>query len=139
MKKNKRLSLSRIVDLFLNILLIFIILGLLSSIVSKIAFNKNSIFGFQLLHVVSGSMEPTIMTNEIVLGRITDGTDVKVNDVVTYKRDDGELIIHRVIDIYEKRGVVYYVFKGDNNQKQDEKPVTDKQLMYKVIWFRNII
>ena len=117
----------------------FIILGLLSSIVSKIAFNKNSIFGFQLLHVVSGSMEPTIMTNEIVLGRITDGTDVKVNDVVTYKRDDGELIIHRVIDIYEKRGVVYYVFKGDNNQKQDEKPVKDKQLMYKVIWFRNII
>ena len=54
--------------------------------------------GRQSLTVMSGSMEPTIDTGDVVVAKPIAPMDARVGDVVTYKEPHGEgrLITHRV-------------------------------------------
>jgi signal peptidase len=69
-------------------------------------------FGYGVSVVLSGSMEPYLSVNDLVLIRETD--DVKVGDVVVYE-SEGNLIIHRII---EKNGDEI-VTQGDANSVAD--------------------
>lgn len=70
-------------------------------------------FGYGVSVVLSGSMEPTLSVDDLVLIRQTQ--DVQVGDVIVYQRS-GELIIHRVI---EADGDTL-VTQGDANNAADE-------------------
>ncbi len=84
------------------ILVISIVLG-----ISLYYFNAASIsgnrlpmpFGYGASIVVSGSMEPEISVNDLVIVKETEGIeDISVGDVVVYESGD-ILVIHEVIDI----------------------------------------
>lgn len=49
-----------------------------------------------------------------------DPQDVQIGDVIIFTADRPYPIIHRVIDIYKKDGVIYYQTKGDHNTIQIE-------------------
>ena len=127
---------SKIGHTLLNILLVVSLLCALSIGVTSITSRKPSVFGFRVLNIMSASMEPTIMTDQLVLGKVTDGSEIVIGDIVAYRESDGlrRTIIHRVIDIYENDGVTYYVFQGDNNQIPDD-PITADMFLYKIIWY----
>ena len=60
--------------------------------------------------------------------------NISVGDIIVFnnlKKKD-HTIIHRVIEIEEIDGVIYYTSKGDNNWISDE-PITIKQIKYKVL------
>ena len=62
-----------------------------------------SVMGYSLFRVITGSMEPTIPVNAVIVCRSTDIRDVAVGDVVVFRLADlsGEKIItHRVSDIH---------------------------------------
>lgn len=83
-----------------------------------------NIFGYTFFIVASGSMSGTLDINDMVIIKITD--DIKVNDIVTYMKDD-YFITHRVIDIDDKNAIT----KGDVNNTEDE-PIEKKDIIGKV-------
>lgn len=70
------------------------------------------VFGFALLTVVSGSMQPAIDIGDLIV--IRQQKEYDVNDIVTY--DNGRsLVTHRLISIEGSSGTV----KGDANNVAD--------------------
>ena len=84
-----------------------------------------NVFGYTYFVVATGSMSGTIEVDDIIFVKITD--DVKINDVVTFKNKDGDIITHRLI---EKKGS-QYVTKGDVNNVVDEA-ITKNQIIGRV-------
>ena len=85
-------------------------------------FNKDVGLGFFKMGnavVVSESMSPNLEINDFIVYRQTAIEELKVGDVVVYKRpiEEGQmLIVHRLQSITDG----YAVTKGDNNQISDE-------------------
>lgn len=67
------------------------------------------------LAIIKGmSMYPLLHENEIVI--IVPHNDINLGDVIVFKNDRNEYVIHRVIAIVVcKNGESVYVTKGDNN------------------------
>jgi signal peptidase I len=74
-------------------------------------------FGLRDLTVLSGSMEPTISTGDVVVERQISPLDARLGDVVSFKdpEDASILITHRVQSMVVDDGVVSFVTKGDAN------------------------
>jgi len=96
-----------------NILLLLLLVFLLYVNISYY------IFGQVTLAVVNGrSMYPLLHSGDIVI--ILPFKDIKLGDVIIFKNDADELVIHRVIAILEcDNGSKLYVTKGDNNPLND--------------------
>lgn len=118
----------RIIDVLLIIIIAITCVYFGSGIINK-DMTKASVFGYKLIYVASGSMEPTIMTGEIIICRIIDADDVEIGDICTYVLN-GKTIVHRVVDITTEGN---FIFKGDNNREPDIYPVKAKQIRAKVI------
>jgi signal peptidase len=74
-------------------------------------------FGLRELTVLSGSMEPTIHTGDVVVERQVSPLDVRLGDVVSFQdpEDASILITHRVQSMVVHDDVVSFVTKGDAN------------------------
>lgn len=88
--------------------------------------------------ILSGSMEPTIMTGDAIIIRRASVDNLKVGDIVTYKSYDpsryGIMITHRIIDINNEDGTTAYVTKGDSKSNtRDPLLVKPEQVYGKVV------
>ena len=74
-------------------------------------------FGLRDLTVLSGSMEPTFSTGDVVVEREISPLDARLGDIVSFKdpEDASILITHRVQSMVVHNGVVSFVTKGDAN------------------------
>ena len=100
--------------------------------VSGIVTGRASVLGYRIFFVMSGSMEPTIRTHQFLVGRVTDGGDVEIGDIVAYRKRDGitgKMVIHRVIGFDTDDKVI---LQGDNNTMPDP-PVEADRVLYKII------
>lgn len=92
---------------------------------------------FFIVEVISGSMEPAIMTGERVLAVKTKAEDCKVGDIVVYDVSKDIRIIHRVtstgISILNGEHYAYVTTKGDANEYSDTIMVTDTHNLKKVV------
>lgn len=91
-------------------------------------------FGYRPVYILTGSMEPYMMTNGVCLTQKVDSMeDIAVGDVVTFHipGDNGKTlnITHRIISI--DNGIVNT--KGDNNSVSDDLPLTIDNIDAKVI------
>ena len=83
----------------------------------------------------TNSMDPIIdsTANGIEIP-VTEETELKVGDIVSYKANWNEnLVSHRIIEINEDEDGTYYILKGDNNSTQDPNKVRKEQIQYKLI------
>ena len=113
----------KIIKKFLKTLIIIIlILILIFVIVSKFIYKASLVKfgGIGALIVLTGSMEPTILPNEMII--IKEQEEYKENDVITFRDKFGMLITHRIIGINEENAIT----KGDNNNGPDEIISKDK-------------
>ena len=112
MSRVKKIS-KYIVDFLTAVVFCFLIMIIVSK-VSMLFSGKQyfEIFGYSVFTVATGSMEPTISQNDIVIVKKTN--DIKVNDIVTYEKD-GNYITHRVISMSDDT----LVTKGDANNTND--------------------
>lgn len=107
----------KILKIVIDMLTLFVFLILLLIIVSKVKMifsgkNYFDFFGYSVFNVATGSMEPTLKQNDIILVKKCD--DYVVDDIVTFE-SDGAYITHRIIT---KRGNDI-VTKGDANNTKD--------------------
>lgn len=89
---------------------------------------------YRILTVLSGSMEPAIKIGSAVI--IKPESDYKVGDVITF----GEMsktktpTTHRIAEITTENNTKYFITKGDANTGADQKKITQKQIIGKVIF-----
>jgi len=85
-----------------------------------------SVFGFSPVYVLSGSMEPTFSTGDMII--IHPQREYRPGDVVTF-RSEGELVTHRIIS-ESKEG---FTVKGDANNVRDEEKVREQDIQGKLV------
>lgn len=77
--------------------------------------------------VVSGSMIPTIKIGDMIIIKKTDPAEIKIGDIIQFKRDKIR-VIHRVVDIGQQGSKTGFVTKGDNNSSADSDLVLPEQV-----------
>lgn len=87
------------------------------------------------LHIVGGSMEPSIHLGDIIT--IDPNKNPQEGDVITFEVDQ-HTVTHRVIRRWvstDPHGVIHSMFqtKGDANRTADEWTLTDNQVLGKVV------
>lgn len=105
------------------IILFFIIFNITLMIESYINPNElPSFLGVKSFVIVSESMEPTIMTNDVIFITNTSKENLEVGDIISFKTGN-YINTHRIVRIEEKNGEEVYITKGDNNNSEDRTPV----------------
>ena len=88
-----------------------------------------SLFGIRVFRIGSGSMEPYLKVNDLVI--IKKQKDYNKNDVITYK-EDGQYITHRIVEIEGEN----ITTKGDSNNTNDPSFTKDKIVGKEIFKFR---
>ena len=78
------------------------------------------------LIVISGSMEPSIMTGDLLIDTANDPADLRVGDVASITSAvTGRIVTHRVVEVRETEpGTWEVTMKGDGNDVVDSEPYT---------------
>lgn len=88
--------------------------------------------GYSPLIVLTGSMEPNIMSGDLIVVKQIEGNDVKVGDVIAFFDPDGNgtsILTHRVIEIIDEDGQLSFRTQGDANNAADNSPVSADKLV----------
>lgn len=88
--------------------------------------------GYYPMIVLSGSMEDTIMTGDLIIGKSADITEVKEGDIISFY-DGSSVVTHRVVKIDTVDGEIQLTTRGDANNTDDAKKVTKATLIGKYI------
>ncbi|MDA1061261.1 MAG: signal peptidase I [bacterium] len=109
--------------------LVLILAGFFSGIVFLT--NNNLITGYKVLMVQSGSMEPTIMTGDVIV--VKKSQEYSVGDVISFTDDHSRKVTHRIASVSPDlvRG---FVTKGDANRTEDNAVVPLISIIGKVIY-----
>lgn len=94
-----------------------------------ISSNFNLFGNYRPFLVQSGSMEPAIMTGDVIV--IQNKGTYLINDVVTFENNAGRVVTHRIVTV-ESGQEKKYSTKGDANRTGDEDIITDKQILGRV-------
>lgn len=102
---------------------------LLSVIGTCLPVTVPQLMGYQVYHVVSGSMEPEILVGSIVYVQSTDPQSIAENDIIAFQSEEA-VITHRVVKNKTVEGA--FTTKGDANEKEDMNDVPYGSLIGKV-------
>lgn len=120
----------QILTISVTAILLFIVLTLL---ISKFTGKVPSFFGYSYMKVISGSMEPEIPVNSFIIVKRINASNIKVNDIISfYSRDPGILgkpNTHRVVDIENISGKIYFTTRGEANFKNDDLKVSEDDVI----------
>ena len=130
----------------LNVLstVLFIVIALITVflLIQRMSGSSPELFGYRFLRVATDSMEPEIMTGDVILVKNTPASELKEGDNVTYVSESGELagemITHKLISdpvAAENGGVTTYALQA-HGINGDDAPVeyfSDSQLVGKVV------
>jgi len=89
---------------------------------------------YRLLVVKSGSMEPAIKMGSLVV--IKPQNDYKIGDIITFGpfSKNHPPTTHRIHDIKITGGSSFYITKGDANNAPDQREISQKDIIGKVIF-----
>ena len=92
-----------------------------------------SVFGYQVLRVLTSSMEPAIVGNTCIITKKVSTEELKVGDIITFISEDpaiyGYYNTHRIHEIIEEDGERKFVTKGDNSFEIDLYPVSESKVV----------
>ena len=90
-----------------------------------------TIGGYAPLIVLTGSMEPEIMSGDLIIVKQIEVGDVQVGDVIAFFDPDGNgtsIVTHRVVEIVDEEGLSFRT-RGDANNTDDRLPVPGSDLV----------
>ena len=94
---------------------------------------------FNAYVVLTGSMVPEIMVNDVVVTKKVEAPKLKIGDIITFissdKRFSGYIITHRIMQVFvdSTSGEYSYETKGDSNNTVDFTHAKDSNVIGKVI------
>ena len=107
-----------------SIFVLFLVFVLLINILSML---NVSVFKIRLYKVGSGSMEPILKVNDIIL--VKENDEYQPNDIVTFIDEQKMVVTHRIIIINDEE----IITKGDANNDED-KPIKKEMIIGKMIF-----
>ncbi len=112
--KNSRIEFMKKTGKILENLIVFIAVAVVMFLLATMLLPK---FGYGLIVIKSGSMEPTIKTGSITV--IKKQADYEKGDIITFVKTGREMVTHRITQVMETESEVAYKTKGDNNNAED--------------------
>lgn len=124
-------KIKNITKIIVNILCVILFLILALVIYAKVVVTISddihaNYFGYRILEVASGSMQPTLDLNDVLLVKVNE-KDLKQDDIIAYKTEES-IITHRIVMINNDDLIV----KGDANNTVDS-PIKKDQVIGKVV------
>lgn len=125
----KRTGIFRVLNIIKNVICWTLIVCLVSTLIiflmARTSGESPSVFGYSILRVSSGSMEPELIVGDVIIDKkIEDYSDIKKGDVVTFKGAgnlSGMLVTHKVIKApYYENGELMIQTRGIANEIADE-------------------
>ena len=118
------------------IIILLLVVGFTGIILYKA--NKNpdkvpDIFGIKPFIVLSGSMETSIYTGDLVFVKVVDTNELKPNDIIAFRNEENTVTTHRIVEIVKENGKTKFRTKGDNNESEDNLLVTSEKIEGKYI------
>lgn len=120
----KKFDKSKILNIVVTCIVVLLVLNLIATKSDKMF----KLIGFRSYTVLSGSMEPKFYPGDMVITQHKDKVDIKVNDIVTYKDNEGVIITHRIIEETDEG----YITKGDNNNVNDADILKEENIIGEV-------
>lgn len=97
---------------------------------------NNSVFGFRLFTVATGSMKGVYNVNDVIAVKDFDNKKLKVGDDIAFIGNRGglenKLVTHRIIKIEEDSNGRIFTTKGVKNSVEDPS-ITESQILGKVV------
>lgn len=135
--------LSKVLNVLSIIILVLAVVILASTVLTKSG-GIPSVGGYSFMRVLTGSMEPNIPTDSIIIIERMDGdksdklSKLQVGDVISFYSTRPELegapTTHRIVEISDVNGEATYVTKGDANVLADADSCTKDRIIGKVVW-----
>jgi signal peptidase I len=91
-----------------------------------------SVGGYFPMIVLTDSMFPDIKSGDLIICHTIDAGDVKEKDVISFFDPAGNgssVVTHRVVEIVNKDGKLFFRTKGDNNNTDDKDLVPAENLV----------
>ena len=118
-----------------TIFFIILILYVVFICVQRLSVN-NTVFGFRLFTVATGSMKGVYNVNDVIAVKDFDNKKLKVGDDIAFVGNRGglenKLVTHRIIKIEEESNGRIFTTKGVKNSVEDPS-ITESQILGKVV------
>ena len=118
------------------------VLVLLTVVLTKSGDVPN-ILGYSVFRVMTGSMEPAIETDSLIVVKRVEPSEIKIGDVISFFSQDpahgGAVNTHRVTAIEQNGEEWNFVTKGDANQLEDKYVTSSKDLIGKVVYVSHVM
>ena len=119
-KDNKTLKL--LSNILFTVFMIVIVFLIFITAQSRLTGMEPSLFGNRLYVVDSGSMEPALKINSLIIVNEKSPDQINTGDILTYYGADSVTrVTHRVIEIGTNND--YFITQGDANNVEDAMPV----------------
>lgn len=120
------------------IALILVSVFVLVSVVLTPAGQVPQVLGCSVFRVMTGSMEPEIPENSLLVVKKTPPEDIAPGDVISFFSPDpmleGAVNTHRVVRIEKESGRIRFITKGDANVIEDTYPTDASALVGRVVF-----
>lgn len=113
----------------MTVVMLMVLLGNFYLLLAKSVFNDPAptVFGYSYAVVISGSMQPAIQVNDLIVTHSR--AEYDVGDVITYL-SNGDLVTHRIVNTENGR----YTTRGDFNNAPDPNRVSHGEIVGKVVF-----
>ena len=81
--------------------------------------------------ILSNSMSPLFCKGDVVIyNKITEEElkNIAEGTIIVYSKES-QIVVHRVINVYQKNNEYYFITKGDANNAKDGDPVNQKEVL----------
>ena len=137
MAKEKKAGANRVLTVIGTIMCIILvpILVVNVTLIAKSFLNKDEVpnFGGVLpMIVLTDSMYPEIESGDLIICKTAKPESIKVGDVISFFDPAGNgtsTVTHRVIEVYNEDGKLFFRTRGDNNNADDKDPVPAEKLV----------
>ena len=120
------------------IALILVSVFVLLSVVLTPAGQVPQVLGYSVFRVMTGSMEPEIREDSLLVVKKTPPEDIVPGDIISFFSPDpmleGAVNTHRVVRIEKENGRTQFITKGDANVIEDTYPVDASALVGKAVF-----
>ena|GEM_PF-2147459 len=139
-KKRGRRKIIIVADVFFGLCLLVLLGAIWLTVQVRKTEEAVVVGGYRPFIIATGSMEPTLRINGLVITRYDDFDDVEIGDVVAFMARGlhGKPALHRVIDIEGEGENKQFVVKGDNNPNPDGAAVTKQNYIGRAIANTNL-
>lgn len=113
--------------------ILFAVIIILAAVITIISLSTKdrgvaNFAGIMPFSIQSPSMEPTIMTGDLIITKKCDPYELKENDVISFfaiEQDQRIVKTHRIVKVNKTGNMLSFVTKGDNNELEDNLEVAD--------------